>query len=221
MNMNRHFIIACLLIIGSGFSACEKFLEEEPLSFLSPENYYQDEDDLLAALTGVYEGLGDNSETFLARRLHYLTWFTSGEAFSPSLSEQQLLANYTFTADHSDINRVWTSMYSTINRANAVIGRAEGVPMDENLKQQYVGEAKFLRALCYFYGVRLWGALPLVTEEVTSIEEVNVPRSSVSSVYDLIISDLEAASQSVPPENQEGRRVIPTAFAEFLLTGWS
>lgn len=221
MNMKRHFILAGLLLIGSGFSACEKFLEEEPRSFLSPDTYYEDESDLLAALTGVYDGLGDNSDTFLARRLHYLTWFTSGEALSPSLSEQQLLVNYTFTADHGDINRVWTSMYSAINRANTVIGRAEAVPMDEDLKRQYIGEAKFLRALLYFYGVRLWGALPLVTEEVASIDEVKLPRSPVSEIYDLIIGDLEQASGVVPAENQEGRArlgAVKALLAKVYLT---
>src|SRR3546814_913380 len=208
MQKKNRLITGCLLAaIGLGSLSCEKFLEEKPQSFLAPENYYQDGRDLFASLIGVYESLGDNSQTFLARRLHYLTWFTSGEALSPNLANQQLLTNYTFTADHSDINSVWTSMYATINKANTVIGRAPGVPMDENLKQQYIAEARFLRALCYFYGVRLWGALPLVTEEVTAIEEVNVARSPVSAIYDLIIEDLTFASGPVPSTNQQGRAI--------------
>lgn len=208
MKRNNRLITGCLLAaISLSSLSCEKFLEEKPQSFLAPENYYQNERDLFASLIGVYESLGDNSQTFLARRLHYLTWFTSGEALSPNLANQQLLTNYTFTADHSDINSVWTSMYATINKANTVIGRASGVPMDENLKQQYIAEARFLRALCYFYGVRLWGALPLVTEEVTAIEEVNVARSPVSAIYDLIIEDLTFASGPVPSANQQGRAI--------------
>ncbi|QEC52359.1 putative outer membrane starch-binding protein [Anseongella ginsenosidimutans] len=208
MKGKNKIIIGCLLAaVSFGNYSCEDFLEEKPQSFLSPENYYQDERDLFAALIGVYESLGDNSQTFLARRLHYLTWFTSGEALSPNLSNQQLLTNYTYTADHSDINSVWTSMYATINKANTVIGRAAEVPMDENLKQQYVAEARFLRALSYFYGVRLWGALPLVTEEVTAIDEVNVARSPISDIYNLIIEDLEFASGLVPATNQQGRAI--------------
>ncbi|MGV3763947.1 RagB/SusD family nutrient uptake outer membrane protein [Parapedobacter sp.] len=208
MKRNNKLVSACLLAAVSFTTlSCEKFLEEKPYSFLAPENYYQSERDLFASLIGVYEGLGDNSQTFLARRLHYLTWFTSGEALSPILANQQLLTNYTFTADHSDINSVWTEMYATINRANTVIGRAPGVPMDDNLRQQYVAEARFLRALCYFYGVRLWGALPLITEEVTSLDEVNVGRSPIADVYNLIIEDLRFAAEHVPPTNQEGRAI--------------
>ncbi|WP_257669221.1 RagB/SusD family nutrient uptake outer membrane protein [Parapedobacter tibetensis] len=202
-------------------SSCEKFLEEEPRGFLSPDNFYENEQDLFTALVGVYDGLGDNGQSFLARRLHYLTWFTAGEAFSPSLAEQRLLSNYTFTNDHGDINRVWTSMYAGIVRANNVINRGAGVPMDESRKQQYIGEARFLRALFYFYGVRLWGALPLITEEVASIDDVNVPRNPVHEIYQQIITDLEFCIQTVPPTNQQGRTslgAVKALLAKVYLT---
>lgn len=202
---NRISKAVIFTIIALCAFSCDEFLEEKPLSFLSPENYYQDESDLFTALVGVYDGLGDNSQTFLARRLHYITWFTSGEAYSGNLTDQQLLSNYSYTSDHSDINSVWNSMYSTINRANTVIGRAPAVPMDENTKAQFVAEARFLRALCYFYGVRLWGALPLVTNEVTLIEEVEIARRPVADVYNVIIEDLTFAGNTLPPTNQEGR----------------
>lgn len=202
-----------LIVAGLLAFSCDDFLQEKPMSFLSPENYYQNEKDLFTALVGVYDGLGTNSESFLARRLHYLTWFTSGEAYTPTLSGERLLSTYAFTSDHTDINRVWTSMYSTINRANTLISRAPDVPMDETLKQQFVGEAKFLRALCYFYGVRLWGDLPLITNEVKSIEEVEVARSPIADVYRQIVDDLRFAADNIPSTNQEGRATNGAAKA--------
>lgn len=196
-----------LIVVSSWifFPSCENFLSEEPRGFLSPENYYENESDLFASLIGAYDALGINSNTFLARRVHYLTWFASGEAFSPSLSEQRLLSNYTFTTDHADISRVWNSMYDGISRANIVISRATEVSMDESRKQQLIGEARFLRALFYFYGVRLWGELPLIAHEVANIDEVDVARSPISEIYDLIIEDLEFASEVIPVTNQDGR----------------
>lgn len=203
------FTIFCCL----GFCSCEKFLEEEPRGFLTPDTFFEHEQDLFTALAGVYNALGTNSQNFLARRLHYLTWFTAGEAFSPNLSEQRLLSNYTFTADHGDINRVWTSIYAAIGQANIVIDRAPDVPMDEELKQQYIGEARFLRALCYFYGVRLWGELPLVIQGVTEVGEVAVARSPVADVYELIVEDLRFAVDAIPAVNQEGRATRGAAKA--------
>ncbi len=206
--VNKISIGLVVLLFSAGFVSCEKFLEEEPRGFLAPENFYENERDLFTALVGVYDALGTNSETFLARRLYYLTSLPAGESYTPALAEQRLLANYTFTNDHADINRVWTSMYAGIVRANSVIHRGEAVPMAEGLKQQYIGEARFLRALFYFYGVRLWGDLPLIVHEVTSLEEVNVERSAVQNVYAQIIADLEFAAQTVPASNQEGRATL-------------
>lgn len=195
-----------LIILGwLSLSACEKFLEEKPKGFLTPDNFYENEQDLEAAVIGVYNGLRGTGESFLARRLQFLTWYCSGEAFSPNSAEQRQLSNYIFTADHPDINRVWTAMYSLISRANNVVSRAQDMQMDQALKDQYVGEARFLRALSYFYGVRLWGALPLVTEEVVNISEVEIARSPLAEVYNVIIADLEFAAGALPSVNQKGR----------------
>ncbi len=193
----------CLIL---GLASCEKFLEETPHSFLAPENYYQNADDAFAALVGAYVGLGDGANTFLARRVHYLTWFPADEAYTPTLAAQRQLDNFSFNADHEDVRNVWTHMYDAINRANIVIGRVATVNMDETLKQQYLAEARFIRGLCYFYGVRLYGGIPLVTQEVTSVEEVaDATRASAAEIYAQIIDDLTVAAEVLPSANQQGR----------------
>src|SRR5690606_1548358 len=187
------------MVLLLGLASCGKFLEEEPHSFLSPENYYRNEDDAFAALLGAYVGLGDGANTFLARRVHYLTWFPSDEAATPTLANQRQLDNFSFNADHEDVRNVWTHMYDAINRANIVIGRVAGIDMDNNLKQQYIAEARFIRGLCYFYGVRLYGGIPLITAEVTSVDEVaDIKRSTAAAVYTQVIEDLTAAAEVLP-----------------------
>lgn len=201
-----------LFLLGLLFFSCEDFLEEKPYSFLAPENFYQNEKDALAALTGAYAGLGTGSSTFLARRIHYITWFPSDEAYPPRLAAQKQLDNFTYTADHGDINNTWTEMYDLINRANVVIDRVAPIDMNESTKQQYIAEAKFIRALAYFYGVRLWGALPLITSEVTAVSQVaGIERSPVSALYEQIIDDLETAIQHLPTVNQDGRATLGAA----------
>ncbi|MBO9154710.1 RagB/SusD family nutrient uptake outer membrane protein [Chitinophaga sp. GCM10012297] len=197
--------IFLFVLAGVLFSSCSKFLEEEPKSFLAPENYYKTANDAFIALTGAYDALGSNSETFIARRLQYITWFASDEALSPTLTAQKPLDEFSYVADNEDVSRVWNNMYAAINATNIVLNRVPAIEMDETLKTQYLAEAKFLRALDYFYGVRLWGDLPLVTIEVTALSQVDIARSPVADVYDLIISDLEYASEHLAPVNQNGR----------------
>lgn len=197
---------AIFIIFGwLSLSGCEKFLDEKAKGFLTPDNFYETRQDLEAAVIGVYNGLRGTGENFLARRLHFLTWYCGGEAFSPNSAEQAQLSNFIFTADHPDINRVWTAMYAVISRANNVVSRAQGMQIDQLSKERYVAEARFLRALCYFYGVRLWGALPLVTEEVANISEVEIGRSPIADVYQVIIADLTFAADALPAVNDDGR----------------
>lgn len=201
----KNICTSLLIMAGVSFSSCGKFLEEEPKSFLAPENYYKTAEDAFIALTGAYDALGSGGETFIARRLHYLTWYASDEALSPTLAAQKPLDEFSYVADNDDVSRVWNSMYAAINTANIVIDRVAKISMDENLKTQYLAEAHFLRALSYFYGVRLWGELPLVAKEVTAVSEVDIAKSPVSDVYDLIVSDLEFAGTHLAPANQNGR----------------
>lgn len=210
--MKKYNIIWLLIIALFAFSSCKKFLEEKPKSFLTPQNYYQNKDDAFAALVGAYDGLGDNSSTFLARSAQYLTWFCSDECLPPKLANEKQLDNFSFTADHSDILNTWKQMYDAINRANIVIGRLPDINMDESVKQEYIGEAKFLRALEYFYGVRLWGELPLMIKEVTSVDDADVPRNPIADVYNLIISDLQFADSVLPATNQNGRASKPASI---------
>ncbi|WP_168208721.1 RagB/SusD family nutrient uptake outer membrane protein [Chitinophaga sp. XS-30] len=194
------FVLAGLLC-----TSCSKFLAEEPKSFLAPENYYKTAEDAFIALTGAYDALGNNSESYMARRLHYLTWYASDEALPPTLAGQRPLDEFTYVADNDDVSRVWNSMYAAINASNIVINRVAGIDMNDSLKTQYLAEARFLRALSYFYGVRLWGDLPLVTIEVTSLDEVDISRSPIADVYNQIIADLEFAGLHLSPDNQDGR----------------
>ncbi|RPD41219.1 RagB/SusD family nutrient uptake outer membrane protein [Chitinophaga barathri] len=197
-------IFLCILA-GVLFTSCSKFLEEEPQSFLAPENYYKTAEDAFIALTGAYDALGSNSETFIARRLQYLTWYASDEALAPTLTAQKPLDEFSYVSDNDDVSRVWNNMYAAINATNIVINRVAGITMNDSLKSQYLAEARFLRAMNYFYGVRLWGDLPLVTIEVTSLSEVDIARSPAADVYGQIIEDLNYAAERLAPTNQNGR----------------
>ncbi|GGG89495.1 membrane protein [Parapedobacter pyrenivorans] len=208
MKKTRNNILKGLasLVLVLVLASCEKFLEETPHSFLAPENYYQNADDAFSALVGAYVGLGDGANTFLARRVHYLTWFPSDEAYTPTLAAQRQLDNFSFNADHEDIRNVWTHMYDAINRANIVVGRVATINMDEDLKQRYIAEARFIRGLCYFYGVRLYGGIPLITAEVTAVDDVaDITRATAAEVYAQVVDDLTFASGVLPPTNQQGR----------------
>jgi hypothetical protein len=116
----------------------------------------------------------------------------------------------------------WTSFYRGINTSNAVVERAPAVTgMDPVVKTNRIAEAKFLRALSYFWLVQMYGpvALPLTESQGAS----NVAhRSPVDSVYLQIVKDLREAIPDLPvTQNQVGRATKGAArhlLAKVLLT---
>jgi len=116
----------------------------------------------------------------------------------------------------------WNSLYRGINTSNAVIGRAAAVnDMDPSLKTIRVAEAKFLRALNYFWLVQMFGPVPLTTTEAQGASS-EAHRSPVDSVYLQIVKDLREAITDLPlTQAQFGRATKGAArhlLAKVLLT---
>jgi len=205
MKLNKKIFITCFLAMGLVISSCEEFLKEEPKDFLSPENYFQNESDVFNSLTGAYSATANGSQTYYHRNLPYLTWFASDALYPPRLSGSKMIDDFTFDADHGRISGTWTDIYDAINRTNVILKNIKNVDMDESLKRQYTAEARYLRGLHYFNAVRLWGKIPLMLEEVTSLEQAYVVRSPINEIYDQIIEDLEFASEVLPATLPNGR----------------
>src|SRR5690554_2289029 len=174
-----------MLILGAvliGPIGCSDFLSEEDPSNLTPESFYTIPDHAEAALASVYAE----------------TRFIGGGAgiFSSNwqLVEAITGTSTTETAQNSDLNNLygliydgrtqhminwWNGLYRVIAQANLVIEKVPGItPMDEAQKTKILGEARFLRSWAYFYAVRLWGDIPLITAPQTATsEDFNPARS--------------------------------------------
>src|SRR5438477_5985356 len=116
----------------------------------------------------------------------------------------------------------WTSFYRGINTSNAVIERAPAVTgMDPAVKAGRIAEAKFLRALSYFWLVQMYGPAPLPLTESQGASNV-AHRSPVDSIYLQIVKDLRDAISDLPlTQSQFGRATKGAArhlLAKVLLT---
>lgn len=193
--------VATLALAGTTSCNDNKFLTEVPYDFVGPENFYQNANDALAAIAGVYAtSLHTTGDNYYGRNFVMLSEFMTEmqTVYLSATNERSLVDNYTFTTGHSYIYSTWQSAYQGINRANSVIGRVPAISMDETLKARIVGEGKFLRALHYFNLVRLFGAVPLVTEETVTIDNLQKPRAPIDSVWNQIFKDLTEAATVLP-----------------------
>jgi hypothetical protein len=115
-----------------------------------------------------------------------------GSSASDTGTDKDLLDGLTYTSSASSIKAMWEHWYKSIGRATQAIEYTEEYGLtDEDYEDRLIGEAKFLRALNYFYLVRGWGGVPI---QSVDLEE----RASVSEVYDYIESDLLDAIETLP-----------------------
>jgi hypothetical protein len=221
----------CLFLICGAVlavSSCSKFLEEEDPSNLTPDNFYNLPEHADAALAAIYANLrfiGNGTGIFSNnyQLLEAPTGTTTSE--TGQNSDLNNLLNLAYNPDNLHVRQWWQNIYLNIANCNQAIARIPGInPMDAALKNRKMGEAYFLRALHYFWAVRLWGDVPLMTEPVESYTDPRLypSRTSVDSVYALIVSDLTAAEQSgLPWTDQSGRAslgAVKSLLASVYLT---
>jgi len=207
--MKRIFLaIATCMVLGS----CSKdFLNQSDPNALSVSDYFATENDVLLAVNGVYQSLrssnciGESSGLWLEERSDNTgrnDFSNSGEPFQ--FNDFSVLVSNSYLKSH------WAGLYETISRANVVLSNIDKVSFaSDNTKQGYIAESKFLRALIYFHLVRQWGAVPLVTKQLTTSEEVTAYtyRVADSTVYAQIIADLKDVLGSPLPNFQTGDKI--------------
>lgn len=190
---HKIFIKYMIMVIGLlTLGSCVKdVLEKEPISSFSSENFYQTESDAKAGVYGIYDAA---QSTFKA---NFAYW---GEGRADNVKTEQ--SGESLSLSQNNLNESissanWSALYGMISRANFAIKYIPGIYKegDENA-MKLVGQAKALRALAYFYLVRIWGDVPLITEPYTSTaQDLFVGRTDKEAVLDQIEEDLTYASE--------------------------
>lgn len=195
----RHLLLLPFLLV---LSACGKdFLELTPISSPNVADFYQNGNDILNGVNAAYSTL-QSGNLYGGRDLSDLTEYRADIAFDndPSANSgvrfnvDQFLAGST----NEIVENVWERIYQTIYRCNIVLDKIPDVELDAALADQYAGELRFIRALCYFNAVQLWGEVPLVLQSGTTEEARLHIRNSVSEVYAAIEDDLAFAASALP-----------------------
>ena len=191
------------------------------MSEISTNNFYQTEEDFFNAINSTYAIL----QPVYGQHMYQLAELRSDNTFldgDPG-GNRQSLADIDFfqvQTTNATVLDFWDDSYKGIANANTVLDRIEGVTFaNEDLKNQITGEAYFLRALYYFNLVRVFGAVPLVVNEVRDpAESRNHTRKPLAEVYSRIESDLGEAIRLLPVA-YEGNPGRATQWAAKVLLG--
>jgi hypothetical protein len=194
-------IVLTLPALALAFTSCKK-LNEDPDSIIVADQFYKTQSDAVSAVNAAYSTLNSDPAgdfPLYGRQLNLLVENGSdNQVYSPSNTNPDVraLGTATYISANSRIQKVWQQLYFGINRANIAIDKIPAIQFDTTTRARLVREAKFLRGLLYFNLVRLYGAVPLVLHDPTSIKlnDLKIPRTSVDSVYAQIMADLKDAT---------------------------
>lgn len=180
-----------LTIATLALGACN--LDQYPYSETAADEYVKDASAVNDLVIGTYNGL--HGVMYYEWAVTELRSDNTRMRINNSTSQDSKLIEQldqgTITTAHEWIEEYWSRAYATIDRANKVLFNLSVVG-DETLRNQYEGEARFLRAHLYFNLVRLWGPVFLVTKKTGADEARHMQRSPVEDVYALIEGDLNA-----------------------------
>ncbi|MCF2445475.1 RagB/SusD family nutrient uptake outer membrane protein [Dyadobacter sp. CY345] len=219
--------VAKVLLCGSillGPTSCSDFLDEKDPSNLTPESFYTIPDHAEAAIAATYAGLrfyGEGAGIFSAN--WQLLEAVTGTATTETGQNSDLnnLYSLTYDGNTAHINNWYNGLYRIIANANLALEKIPTIPFlapaTEAQKTKLIGEARFLRAWAYFYAVRLWGDVPLVTTPQTANSTDFLPsRAPQEEIYKLIVDDLVAAEAAGLPVTETSGRATQMAVKSLL-----
>ncbi len=215
-------IITCLFTT----MGCRKILTETPYSFLTPDNFLRTSTDADAALLGAYSYL-QTSNTF-RNTLSYLLCVQNDLVHpSANIAGAALGMFQSFQVSGSDLapQNVWIDLWKGVNACNGLIGTLNNLGNSHDWVAPKLAEARALRALYYFYLVRLYGDLPLKLK-LTTEPVVIQPRVSAEEIYQVIEDDLLAADNKLSNAANNGGRftngAVKALLAQVYITkaGW-
>ena len=185
------FMAASMLSLTS----CGDFLDEDPKGQLNPDTFYTIEDDYTAGVNTLYDKV---NQTQSWTNPMYPQWQGDDITANPGSNKQACAALDAFDSDGANkgVTEAWTQHYAVIKTANLIIEGSEKFPGDKAKIATALGNAHFWRAYSYYYLVRVFGKLPIITK--TNIEQFDVQPSEIEKVYELIVQDLKDAINELP-----------------------
>ncbi len=198
MKKYKLHVLLPLLLLSLILATCTN-LDETPFSAVTPENFYNTEAELIAAVMPVYATLRDYSwGDYMQLQEH-----SSDELFVPQRGGDwgdggfwREIHDHKWTPNHGAVNGAWVSAYGGIARANSTLENLASSPSSSPLKPVFTAEVRVLRAFYYWWLVDLYGGVPVVTAAIVDPKNPPTPNTR-QEVYNFIVKEITEALPSL------------------------
>ena len=199
-----------VFLIALTLFGCEEFLQEEPKALLSPDNFFNSDEEAKLYVNGVYATYMFDQSLYNTVGLSRFYMFGT-DLINPNRygGEGKDFSLYTITEGNNPTGNSWRFLYRVIQDCNIILDRIEGnEAISEAGYKQSRGEALFLRALAYYHLTNIWLDVPYYTDNI-SIDEIQVlGRHDMDEIQRDMIQYLQEAQSLLPDsytDNEKGR----------------
>jgi len=202
-----HFIIT--IISFTLASGCKKFVElDPPDDRLTESTVYATNETATSVLNGLYIRIAETNNVLTSYATTYMG-FASDELKNHYLNAVSPYTQLYQNNVNIDTEIYWGTTYTLIYNCNVAIeGIENSTKLNSQLKLQLVGEAKFMRALFYYYLVNTYGRVPLVIKSDYR-SYLMAKRAEVSDIYAQMIADLQDAQGKLSKNYLNGDALTP------------
>ncbi|MCB0635637.1 MAG: RagB/SusD family nutrient uptake outer membrane protein [Lewinella sp.] len=187
-------------------SCTNDFLEIEPVDRLTADNFFKNEAQVKAATASLYGFpwfefndkfawvAGDCMSGDL-----YHTWDQEGQFFY-----------FSFNSGNAHLSSGWKGLFRVISYANSIINdmpRSAAGNVPQEVIDQALGEARFVRGMAYYILGEYWGDVPIVENSTEIVVSNNffLPKNTHANVLEFVRRDMEFAAANLPASDTPGR----------------
>ncbi len=193
-------ILASVALASMVLAGCERFLDTESYTESNTSNYPASEKDALQLVTGIYAAL--NQASYEPSAHSFIANMTmSDECFGGGGQDDYEIQAYDhllYFEPNAQLD-YWTPYYAGITRANLAIANLDKVE-DEELRNQLLGEAYFMRSFFLFDLTQQFGEIPLVVSVPNSVSDAAAypAPGTIEEIYGTIAAGLKEAIAIMP-----------------------
>lgn len=224
MTRQNTFLFSIITLLAIAATGCKKFVQVPGPDFrVVRSKVFSHDEAANAAVVDMYVQM-QNGTSFTNGHGSKLAALYADELQPVGTASQvdQPFYNHLLTASSPACETFWSGAYTVIYLANALLeGLEASTTLTDSLRQQWMGEARFVRAMHYFYLTNGFGEVPLALT-TSYITNRNLPRSPAQAVYRQILTDLQVAVvtlpiKRIPKEATQPGNIRPTRWAAMAL----
>jgi hypothetical protein len=214
------------IVLSIGLFSCMDVLDKAPLDIISDKVVWEDKELTDAYLTGAYAATYVLTNEVGSDEDYMNELWTAWSVINAISDEcRSQYSSWTQPWKHGGLKidggllEWWENSYSVIRKLNEFLQHLQNSSLkDEEFKKRRMAEARFLRAFNYFYMVKRYGGVPLITtpQSLNDSEEILYPvRNKEKDIYDFVISEMEEISKDLPEKPEQIGR--PSKYSAIAL----